>query len=855
MNGDLDRSYAHCRQVVRRSSSNLAWCFWLLPWDQRRGMDALYAFARQADDLVDREGPVEWRREKHDEFRSDLAAALAGDVRPPLFPAVADTVQRFGIDPRLLHHLLDGVALDLSPQTPATYAELYAYCYRVASVIGLACLPIWGCTDPRAAPPAIDCGIAFQLTNILRDLREDAERGRCYWPADEIERFGIDVGWQQAVGWDQLAQQAPAHLDCSVASGGPAPASGRLVPPYVWTEPLAELIEFQIARAKSYYESAEETACYLPPPGRRVFALMVARYRSILAAIERDPSRIVRERVSLSWPRKVAVAVGAMWGSGFRVQGSGGRGQKSDGRTQSAIRNPQSAIETPHSALRIPHLPSVAILGGGLAGLAAAVALCQRGLRVELFEARQKLGGRAGSYVDKDCDQLVDHCQHVAMGCCTNFLDFCRQTKLLGLLTRHRRLHFFGPDGSRCDFQATPLLPAPLHLVPALLAQKYLSPADRRAIATAMLRLARLSPADGEADPTIGQWLRDQRQSASAIEHFWQVVLVSALGESLDRASLAAARKVFVDGFIAARGAYEVLTPDVPLGELYDERLAVWLRMRGVTIHFGSPVTQIIERNSFRYQSSQERNGFRSTLGVTFKDGAQREFDFVIAAVPWRRLPEVLSAELAAKMPDAVTAARTIEPSPITGIHLWFDRPITDLPHAVLVGRLVQWMFAKFGARNAECGVGHRADIPHSPLRIPQWYYQVVVSASRNLAGRERDGVLREVLGDLNAVFPPSREAKLVRWQMVTDQEAVFSVRPGLSRVRPPQRTAVPNLFLAGDWTATGWPATMEGAVRSGYLAAEALLECLSRRQTIVAPDLPRGWLARWLVGGNESRS
>jgi monoamine oxidase len=147
------------------------------------------------------------------------------------------------------------------------------------------------------------------------------------------------------------------------------------------------------------------------------------------------------------------------------------------------------------------------------------------------------------------------------------------------------------------------------------------------------------------------------------------------------------------------------------------------------------------------------------------------------------------------------------------------------------------------------------SETPHSAFRIPHWYYQIVISASRDLAGRERDDVLREVLGDLNAVFPESRAAKLVRWQMVTDQEAVFSVRPGLSRVRPPQRTAAANLFLAGDWTATDWPATMEGAVRSGYLAAEALLESLGRRQRIVAPPLPRGWLPRWLMGSEESRS
>ncbi|HUE72572.1 MAG TPA: hydroxysqualene dehydroxylase HpnE, partial [Pirellulaceae bacterium] len=552
--------------------------------------------------------------------------------------------------------------------------------------------------------------------------------------------------------------------------------------------------------------------------------------------------------VSLSWPRKFTVAVGALWGSGFRVQGSAGgergaevREQRSVFGNQSAICNPQSAIDTPHSALRTPNLPSVAILGGGLAGLAAAVALCQRGARVELFEARQKLGGRAGSYVDQESGELVDHCQHVAMGCCTSFLDFCRQTKIDALFTRHRRLHFFGPGGERCDFKATSLLPAPLHLAPALWRQTYLAPIDRRAIARALLQLARLSPNDETSSPTIGQWLRQQRQSPAAIEHFWQVVLVSALGESLERASLAAARKVFVDGFMGPRTAHEVIVPNVSLGELYDDRVAAWLRKRGVTIHLGCAATQIAKSNESP-----------ATLDITLKDGGKRTFDCAIAALPWRRLPEVLSPELAAALPETVAAAKSIDSSPITGIHLWFDRPIMDLPHSVLVGRLVQWVFSKCGMRNVECGVGGQPDLntPHSALRTPHSYYQVVISASHNLAGRARDDVVHQVLGDLQAVFPQARAAELVRWRMITDPEAVFSVRPGLSQIRPPQRTTVPNLFLAGDWTATNWPATMEGAVRSGYLAAEALLESLGRRQRILPPDLPRGWLARWLIPG-----
>jgi squalene-associated FAD-dependent desaturase len=458
-------------------------------------------------------------------------------------------------------------------------------------------------------------------------------------------------------------------------------------------------------------------------------------------------------------------------------------------------------------------LPRVAIVGGGLAGLAAAAALVERGLAVELFEARRKLGGRAGSYIDRTTGEAIDHCQHVAMGCCTNYLDFCRRTGIAELFTRHKTLHFFGPNSRRCDFSPSRWLPAPLHLAGPLLSLSYLSLADKLAIARAMLRLIATPVGDSPDGPTVLSWLHEQRQSAAAIDRFWKVVLVSALAESLDRASLAAARKVFVDGFLAHRNACNVLVPQVSLDELY-RRVAEWLRARGAEIHLETPVAAII-------------GDAHRAAGLRLADGSERAFDFVIVALPWQRVAQLLPpAQLAAIDPSSTFAA--IPSAPISSVHLWFDHPLTDLPHAVLVDRLSQWVFVRASLQ------------PTS-----EHYYQVVISASHDLAGRERRSVLDEVLSDLRAVFPQAADAKLLRWQLITEQQAVFSVRPGLDLVRPPQQTAVPNLLLAGDWTRTGWPATMESAVRSGYLAAEAVLNRLGRPERIVVPDLPRGWLVR----------
>ncbi|WP_202921768.1 hydroxysqualene dehydroxylase HpnE [Anatilimnocola aggregata] len=466
-------------------------------------------------------------------------------------------------------------------------------------------------------------------------------------------------------------------------------------------------------------------------------------------------------------------------------------------------------------------LPRVVIVGGGLAGIATAVALAGKGLEVELLEAKQSLGGRAGSYREREEDGLVDHCQHVAMGCCTNFLDLCRQTGCDDLFTRDRRLHFFSAEGVRSDFEPASWLPAPLHLLPALLELKYLSWRDKWSIMRGMVALMRTKPETAAYESTVGQWLLQTRQTPAAIERFWKVVLVSALGESLERASLSAARKVFVDGFLANGRAADVLIPRVSLGQLYDERVAHWLRERGVRIRLGTPVKGL--------RLTAENKVQIDTMADT------KTADVVIAAVPWRRLPELLDERLAAAIPGLADFAK-IESSPISSIHLWTDRRLTSLPHAVLVDRLSQWVFAR-----AKQG---RNEQRH--------YYQIVISAARQLAGRERQSIIDEAWQDLQAIFPAAREAKLLSAQLITQREAVFSVQPGLNAIRPVQRSNSPALVLAGDWTATGWPATMEGAVRSGYLAAEAVLHQLRVRGSIepkcLVPDLPRGLLARLLI-------
>jgi squalene-associated FAD-dependent desaturase len=468
----------------------------------------------------------------------------------------------------------------------------------------------------------------------------------------------------------------------------------------------------------------------------------------------------------------------------------------------------------------------VAIVGGGVAGLAAAVALSESPLDVQVFEAHRQLGGRAGSFLDAPAGQWRDHCQHVAMGCCTAYADFCRRTGIEHLFRSDRVLRFLAPNGVRYDLCGSSWLPPPLHLAPFLLRFAYLSWSERWGIAATVLRLARLRPVDTAEGPTIGQWLAVQRQSRRSIDCFWAPVLTGALGETLDRSSLAAARQVFVDGFLAHRRAYELRVPLVPLQTLYDHHVAQYLHRHGVRVQRGCRVRRVDPTPAGRMRMMRE-------------DGQDEEFDSVILAVSWRQIDRLLSREVLDNLPELRVAGQ-LPAAPITAVHLWFDHPVLNTPHAVLLGRLAQWVFADSSQDSPSDSTG-----PH--------YCQVVISASHQVVGRDRLRIARAVVEELGAHWPRASWRHVVRWRVLTRREAVFAAVPGLAPRRPAQATPYVGLWIAGDWTRTGWPATMEGAVRSGYLAATGVLTAAGHTGGPTIGDLPRGWLFRMLTGLTRS--
>lgn len=275
----LSRSYAYCERLARREAGNFYHAFRVLPGPQRRSMCALYAFLRVSDDLSDGPGSVDEKRARLHAWRRQFDAALAGDYRHPLHAAFHDVLRAHAVPRAYLDAVLDGVEMDLDTSRYATFADLYPYCYRVASAVGLACIHVWGFADENAKTYAERAGVAFQLTNILRDVGEDAARGRVYLPREDLERFGY--------GEDALL-------------GG------------VCDDAFRALMRFQVERARGYYEGAWPLARLLSPPGKAVFQVMMHTYQGLLDEIERRGYDVFRDRITLSPWRKLGFAVQAL---------------------------------------------------------------------------------------------------------------------------------------------------------------------------------------------------------------------------------------------------------------------------------------------------------------------------------------------------------------------------------------------------------------------------------------------------------------------------------------------------------------------------------------------------------------
>ncbi len=445
----------------------------------------------------------------------------------------------------------------------------------------------------------------------------------------------------------------------------------------------------------------------------------------------------------------------------------------------------------------------VIVVGAGLAGLAAANALAGDGARVLLLERRPDIGGRAYSYEHPALGEVVDS-QHIVLGCCTNLLDLVAKAGAADDIRWYDELTFLEPNGNRSRMRPG-LLPAPSHQTMSFLRAPMLGVADKVAIARGLAEFLRGYPEDDTE--SFAAWLKRTHQTDRAIRHFWEPVVWGALNDVFERCSTKYAGKVFHETFLRSSAGGRLGIPAKPLTEFFAPVLA-HAKTLGVQVESKCGVDSIVQ---------QPGGGWLVRAGEQ-----QFTANNVVLATNFKETQRLL--------PQPLAGADRFLSSPITTVHLWFDRQVSELDHAVLLDTRIQWMFHKSRIRRWAANRGS--------------YLELVISASWPELELGRQQILASALEEAEVFFPKIREAQLLKSGVLKEARATFSVTPGLDAFRPSQQTGLPGLFLAGDWTQTEWPSTMEGATRSGRLAAGAVV---GHPQRFMSPEVKAEGLMKWL--------
>ena len=449
-----------------------------------------------------------------------------------------------------------------------------------------------------------------------------------------------------------------------------------------------------------------------------------------------------------------------------------------------------------------PTRPDVVVVGGGLAGITAALACADAGRRVTLLESRPRLGGRTASFQrDSAAGPLeVDTGQHVFLRCCVAYLALLDRLGVASSVRLQPRLDVpvLVPGAARPVRITRGRGPAPLHLAPALLRYRLLSPLRRLKLGRAALALRGVDPDDPATDQrSFGDWLTAHGQDAETIAVLWDLITVATLNSAARDSSLALAATVFQLGLLTDAAAGDLGWADVPLGELHGTAGLAALRAAGVAVHTGTRVSSVTPRAD----GGWELAGSRSISAAE-----------VVLAVPPAAAERLLPPDA---LPWAAGWASRLSSSPIVNVHVIYDRTVLPEPFLAAVGSPVQWMFDRTAASglaaNQRAGTGAQ-------------YLAVSLSAARDLIGLPTREVLAELLPALTDLLPAARKARVLDAFVTREAAATFAPAPGTARWRPASATASPGLYLAGSWTATGWPDTMESAVRSGNNAAAAVL-------------------------------
>lgn len=443
----------------------------------------------------------------------------------------------------------------------------------------------------------------------------------------------------------------------------------------------------------------------------------------------------------------------------------------------------------------------VIVIGGGLSGLSAAIDLTSQGISALVLEQRHHLGGRTYSFVDDVTGDEVDNGQHLMMGCYTETRWLLRTigSENLAYLQPNLHIEFLHPQRGSASLRCPPV-PSPLHLLAGLMNLKTLSLSDRIKLLKVGLEI-RKSPSEVEpaiASLTVHQWLDTLGQSAMNKKYLWDIIAIGSLNDDPRNVSALLFYRVLRAAFLGKRENASLLIPRVGLTRLFVQPSVEYIRSRGGEVLSDSGVEEVL------FDGPRAR-------AVRCAGGTKHEAKAFVSAAPWYTISPLFSSVV---NNASWTAASQFQASPIITINVWLDRTVMDAEFFALLDSRIQWVFNKSKIYGSTDG--------------SRQYLSIVISGAAPLIGMSSEELVEVALDDLRRFFPQLRSARLVHSLVIKEKRATFSPHPGIEAQRPTSETSVPNLFLAGDWTRTGYPATIEGAVLSGRRAAQKAKEYLA---------------------------
>jgi zeta-carotene desaturase len=436
------------------------------------------------------------------------------------------------------------------------------------------------------------------------------------------------------------------------------------------------------------------------------------------------------------------------------------------------------------------------VIGGGFSGLAAGVRLAERGNSVVLLERRRFLGGRAYSFLDPQTGDTVDNGQHLFLGCYRHTIAFLEK---IGCLDRlrfqdHTKVDFLDRAGGFASFDCPPL-PSPLNVAAGLFGLKGLSHGDKlRALRVGLaINSGGKNGSDRRAaELTVSEWLDRLGQSRNIKSRFWYPLAIATLNESPDVASATMMKVVLKAAFGGDKDASRIGIARVGLSDLYTEKARQFIESRGGDVRTAAPVRKLVVEKG-------------RVVEAILKDGEKVGADYFVSSVTHRALPGILPSPV---LEEEFARLNELDSSPIVSINLWFDRPVIDREFVGLLGTRIQWLFNKDLIVKGSQSSNHIA---------------IIISAARDFIDMSKNELTLVALEDLRELLPETGSASLVHATIVKEPEATLSHTLLSDHLRPGPRTSIPNLILAGDWTATGLPATIESAVLSGHIAADLI--------------------------------